>query len=232
MPNLLMTTLAGALDSSNTTINVTSATGIFPPNLGFPQKIMVFNPSSPRGEEMTVVSVNGTAINVSRLGKFKQAFVNGATVLIAPQTDPQLGPAFQAFDPTGGSFKPQLSSSYQPWVSMDSGLQFIFSTVENVWVAGWGNTQYPAGVTAAVASAAGLITPSGPLFHVTGTAAITGFTLPVGWIGGGSFTIIPDAIFTWTAANNIAVAGTAVVGKPITFTQDFATGKFYPSSVA
>jgi hypothetical protein len=79
-----------------------------------------------------------------------------------------------------------------------------------------------------VASAAGLVTPSGPLFHITGTAAITGFNIPVGFTGG-SFTVIPDGAFTTTTANNIAIASTAVVSKPLTFTFDAGTAKFYPS---
>jgi hypothetical protein len=52
--------------------------------------------------------------------------------------------------------------------------------------------------------------------------------MPVGFAGG-SFTIIPDGAFTWTTAGNIAIAGTAVVGVPITFTYDSYLGKFYPA---
>jgi hypothetical protein len=68
------------------------------------------------------------------------------------------------------------------------------------------------------------------MFHVTGTAAVTGFTIPVGFMGG-SFTIIPDGAFTWTTAGNIGLAGTAVVSRTLTFTWEVNAGKFYPSYV-
>jgi len=79
---------------------------------------------------------------------------------------------------------------------------------------------------------AGVTLPSGPLFHVTGTNAITGWTIPVGFAGG-SFTVIPDAVFTWTAVGNIALAGTAVVSKALTFTYDGNAAKvWFPSYIA
>ncbi|HEY1533771.1 MAG TPA: hypothetical protein VGF76_07120, partial [Polyangiaceae bacterium] len=96
------------------------------------------------------------------------------------------------------------------------------------WVPGWGNTDSPARVSAAVASAAGLITPSGPLFHITGTAAITGFNVPVGFQSGG-FCAIPDGAFTTTNATNIAIASTAVVNKLLCWTWDDTNSKFVPS---
>ena len=52
-------------------------------------------------------------------------------------------------------------------VNVANGRQWLFSTVLNAWVPGWNNDN-PKAVTAAVASAAAAITPSGPLFHVTG----------------------------------------------------------------
>jgi hypothetical protein len=86
-------------------------------------------------------------------------------------------------------------------------------------------------VTAKVASAAAAILPSGPLFHVDGTLAVTGFTVPVGGVGA-SFSIIPDAVFTWTTAGNIALAGSAVVNKLLTFTWDATNSKYIPSYIA
>ena len=99
-----------------------------------------------------------------------------------------------------------------------------------MWVAGFNNPEPNKGPTAAVASAAGAILPSGPLFHVTGALAVTGFTIPVGFAGG-SFVVIPDGAFTWTTAGNIAVAGTAVVNRALTFTWDSSVSKFNPSYV-
>ncbi len=100
----------------------------------------------------------------------------------------------------------------------------------NCWVPGWNNPARSA-VTAAVASVAGATLPSGPLFHMTGTNAITSFTMPVGFTVG-SFTVIADDAFTWTATNNLGDAGTAVALSTITFTWDAAAGKWYSSHLA
>jgi hypothetical protein len=81
-----------------------------------------------------------------------------------------------------------------------------------------------------VASPAGVMTPTGIAFKVSGTNAITGITVPNGWAAGMSIYVIPTGIFTWTTATNISLAGTAVVGKVIVFTWDGA--KWNPSVVA
>jgi hypothetical protein len=85
------------------------------------------------------------------------------------------------------------------------------------------------GVTrgANVASAT-TITPTGEIFHVTGTTAVVTINAPYAGFNG-AITIIPDGIFTWTAAGNIALAGTAVVSKALTMTYDSTTVKWYPS---
>lgn len=226
---LSQTTLSAALSSTATVLNVASATNISAPVNGFFQQLYIVDPGSMRGELMTVTAVNGTVISVSRLDQFRSKHLSGAIVIIAP-VNQGLGNdmGFRGSDPAvvPGSV-PILT-----WeVNVVTGAQWLYSTVTGSWVPGFGNTTAPASPTAAVASAAGLITPSGPLFHVTGTAAITGFNIPNGFASG-SFVVIPDAVFTWTAANNIAVAGTAVVGKALTFTYDFNSGKLYPSYIA
>ncbi len=104
-------------------------------------------------------------------------------------------------------------------LTLDAGIQ--------VW--------YPSGITyfenrpitAAVASS-GTIAATGPIFHVTGTAAIATMTLPTGFTQG-CLTLIPDGIFTTTAAGNIALASTAVVSKAMTMCYDPTTVKWYPS---
>jgi hypothetical protein len=125
-----------------------------------------------------------------------------------------------------------------PLLNVLTGEQFLCSTITNTWVPGFSNAWLPVagGPTTAVASAAGAILPSGPLFHVTGTAAVTGFTIPVGCaataVGTCSFTIIPDGAFTWTTAGNIALAGTAVVNKALTFLWDAKNSKWVPNYIA
>jgi hypothetical protein len=230
------TTLSAKITSKQNVLTVASATNIANPVANFYQKIYVVNPDTVMGELMTVVSVSGTNIQVSRLDAMRQAFVSGATVIIAPPASsdsmfggPYLG-GFQSFDPAGSSQENMNSAVLQPWVNVTNGNQWLYSTVTSLWVASFNNNSAVKGVTAAVASAAGLVTPSGPVFHITGALAITGFNIPVGFTGG-SFVVIPDGTFTWTTANNIAVAGTAVVSRAITFTFDSNTAKFYPSYV-
>jgi hypothetical protein len=83
---------------------------------------------------------------------------------------------------------------------------------------------------ATIASPAGVLTPSGTLFKVSGTNAITGFTLPAGASAGFTIAIEPTGVFTWTTATNIVLAGTAVVGKILYFMWDGA--KWVPSYIA
>lgn len=150
---------------------------------------------------------------------------------------------FMSYNPSGACTTANTTGT--PWINITTGNQFLCSTITGTWVPGFGNpgsSVTPVGPTASVASTAGLITPSGPLFHVTGTSAITGFNIPVGFNataeGGGSFTVIPDAVFTYTAANNIGLASTGlnagtavvVVGQPITFVWDAKNSKFYPNT--
>jgi hypothetical protein len=221
---LTSTTLSLAALSTDRVITVTSATGINAPAQGvIGSQLYVFAPGNPRGETMLVQSVNGTAISVAR-GRTGAAsgWPLGATVFIGQPN------WFRAYDPGGNCVT--ASTYIAPHVNVLTGAQFLCSPVTLTWVPSWNNPLVDAAAapTAAVASAAGLITPSGPLFHVTGTSAITGFNIPLGFVGG-SFTVIPDAIFTTTSANNIALASTAVVGKALRFTYDAVTAKFYPS---
>ncbi len=93
-------------------------------------------------------------------------------------------------------------------------------------------TQSYIGTGTAVTSAAS-ITPTGPIFHVTGTASINTIvaTGPPAGGGGTSYciTIVPDGAFTTATGNNIAVASTAVVNKLLTMCYDATAGKWYPS---
>jgi hypothetical protein len=76
------------------------------------------------------------------------------------------------------------------------------------------------------------IAPTTPIVFVSGTTAIVNITAaaPIS-TGGGTITLIPTGAFTWTAAGNIAVLGTAVVNRALTMTYDTTTTKWYPSYV-
>jgi len=91
------------------------------------------------------------------------------------------------------------------------------------------------GWSAPVAGAATNVA-TGPLFHLTGTTAMVNLTAPAGYVEGGSITIVFDgsaAGLTWTAAGNIAVAGTATTAaSAVTFIFDQGSGKWHPSRLA
>ena len=87
------------------------------------------------------------------------------------------------------------------------------------------------GVGADIASAA-TIAPTYGIHRVTGTAAIVNITVP--YVGfSGNVTLIPTAIWTWTAAGNIIVAGTVTAGNgvPVVFTYNPVTAKWSPSRI-
>lgn len=89
------------------------------------------------------------------------------------------------------------------------------------------NSYYNVTSGANVASA-GTITPTGPIFHVTGVSAIATINLPTGLLSG-CIDLIPDGAFTTTNAGNVAIASTAVVGKALRMCYDTGASKWYPS---
>ncbi len=234
--NLLLTatSLSAAVTSTNTTVfRVASATGITANST----VLYVDDGTGGNGEAVFVNAVNGTAISVTRgyNGSHAAQHLSGSVVLAGAPA------AFVSKDPSGSC---TAANAYTPTVNIlggangqKGGNQWICSTISASWVPGYFNTQRPAGVTTAVASVAGATQPSGPLFHVTGTNAITAWgsstTAGLG-AGGGSatqpygapFCVIPDAAFTWTATNNIAVAGTAVANLMVCFTFDGTQKKY------
>jgi hypothetical protein len=82
-------------------------------------------------------------------------------------------------------------------------------------------------ISAPVAST-NVITPSGSIFHVTGTATIAGINALTGYPGS-TITIIPDGAFNTVTGGNIAIGSTAVVGKALVMTWDPARQLWYPS---
>ncbi len=76
------------------------------------------------------------------------------------------------------------------------------------------------------------IAPTTQITFVSGTTAVVTITAPAPIsAGGGTITLIPTGAFTWTAAGNIAVLGTAVVNRALTLVYDVTTTKWYPSYV-
>lgn len=66
--------------------------------------------------------------------------------------------------------------------------------------------------------------------RVTGSTAIVNITVPYDGFAG-SVILVPTGLWTWTAAGNIAVLGSAVVNRAVMFTYNPVTAKWYPSYV-
>lgn len=238
--------VSGANVPAPTLIQVASATGIvgINPNLGItasqPNQTYLYIGR----EEMRVTAVNGTALTVVR-------GVNGTVATPHPSGDMVLfGPArfFYVNDPGGivganggisGVACTPANVIVSPWLNVRTGAQWLCSSVTGTWVPGWNNYgQDNFAPTASVASVAGTTVPSGPLFTMTGTNAIVNFGIPIGFngtaSGGGCFTAIPTGIWTWTAAGNIATAGTVTAGNsvPVTFCWNALTQKWVPSRIS
>jgi hypothetical protein len=193
--------------------------------------------------------VNATSacmiVNRGYLGTQASPHNSGAMVLIAPQYqttlafggNPTPNGLFSQDAPYGGSCVASGTPT-TPWVNILTGAQWLCSAQTNTWAPGWQNplAAPPTWVqTGTVASAAGAITPSGPYFNISGTSAITGFNIPVGFNTalGGCFTAQPTGIWTWTAAGNIATAGTVTAATtPVTFCWNVASQKWIPSRLS
>lgn len=96
----------------------------------------------------------------------------------------------------------------------------------------WAGYRFVVGGTIPTYASAATIGPiNSVVAFVSGTSAIDTITSA---ISSGSSTaqivhLMPTAAWTWTTAGNIAVAGTAVVGKLLTMVYSKATDKWYPS---
>ena len=87
-------------------------------------------------------------------------------------------------------------------------------------------------VAATTIASAATIAPIRSITFISGTAAVETITAIAPFTtGGGTITLIPTGVFTWTTAGNIALAGTAVVSRALTMTYDSTTTKWYPSYV-
>jgi len=227
--SLTATTLSTATNSTQSSVTVASATGITAGTV-----IWVEDGTVGRSEAMFVVSISGTTAQVQRGydSTIPRSHISGIAVLAGPPS------AFTEVEPAGACTP--TNQPYTPLVNLQTGNQWLCSSITNSWVPGFFNNAASAGVSKAVASVAGATNPSGPLFHVTGTNAITawGSSTTVGPLGAGGshtdvvgapFCVIPDAAFTTTATNNIAKASTAVANQIMCFTFDQTNKKYVAS---
>jgi hypothetical protein len=251
---LTQTTLASAVSGpafySGTSVNIdqvvflVSVTGINAPALpGSPVSVIYVG-----REAMGVFTVNTglKSVGVLRgyMGTQAAPHPSGDMVLIsAPYSvnqafgaNPQASGFFQQ-DPNYASSCTASGTPTTPWVNVLTGAQWVCSTLTNTWAPSWDNPlSSPASwiQTGTVASAATIV-PTGPYFNISGTTAIVTITLPVGFNSseGGCFTANPTAIWTWTAAGNIATAGTTTAATtPVTFCWNVVSLKWIPSRLA
>lgn len=236
---------SGGSPTIQTYVCLASVTGISAPLLpGTPVSVIYID-----REAMGVFTVNASTgcltVNRGYLGTQASPHISGDMVLVAPQyqttngtgANPIPSGLFQQDPPYGGACT-LAGTPTTPWVNVLNGAQWLCSSLTGTWVPGWANPlASPAtwGQTATVASAAGTVTPSGPYFNISGTSAITGFNIPVGFNTslGGCFTVKPTGIFTWTNAGNIQTAGTVTAtSTPVTFCWDVAAAKWVPSRLS
>ncbi len=218
---LTSTTVTNAITVNQQTFAVASTTGMTAAN-PVSKLYIIDKGGQGRGELVTVTAVNSaTSVTVSRGSQFRapHTALSVAVLINAAQ-------AIQSFDPVGSCVA--ANTLYTPWINQNNGNQWLCSTKTLAWVPGFNNFNEPKQPTADVASVAGLTVVTSPLFHVTGSNAITGWTLPATFVGG-TFCTIPDAAYTTTNATNIAIASTAVIGKLLCFTWSSADTKWYPT---
>lgn len=233
----------------DTNIFLSSVTGISAPALpGSPVSVIYVG-----REAMGVFTVNTAikSVGVIRgyMGTVAAPHPNAQMVLISSVysvtqafgANPVPSGFFNSDPPLGGA----CVSTGVPttvWLNVLSGAQWtcngLTTGTATTWAPSWGNpysNQSSWTQTTTVASAAGAITPSGPYFNISGTSAITGFNIPVGFdiTEGGCFVANPTAVWTWTAAGNIATAGTVTAATtPVTFCWNVASQKWIPSRLA
>ena len=220
--SILQTSLSAAVTATATQIRVASATGINAPTATVPGSSLFIQDVGQTGGELVQVSaVSGTTISVVRSNRVT-SHASGAMVLVA--TVPNW---FYVIDPQGSCVTAQTYAS--PYVNVSNGNQWKCSTQTLTWVPYWGTAGTPQLLTAtATASVAGATAIAGPLVEISGTEAITSFTMSTGWNGHG-FCVQPTAAFTTVAGNNIAEASTADANQTLCFVWNARAGTFTAS---
>jgi hypothetical protein len=222
-----------------------STTGISAPILPGTPVSVIYIDREAMGVWTVNTSTNCLTVNRGYLGTQASPHISGDMVLIGNQYQSTLGQGgnpvpsglFQQ-DPAYNGTCTAANTPTTPWVNVLTGAQWLCSTQTGTWAPGWSNPLSAPATwiqTGTVASAAGAVTPSGPYFNISGTAAITGFNIPVGFntLTGGCFTANPTGIWTWTAAGNIATAGTVTAATtPVTFCWNPASSKWIPSRLS
>lgn len=225
---LTSTTLSAAMtDTAGRTMNVTSATGFAAPGTGAALVYALID-----REIVAIRTVTSTLIGVSRGQQSTRATTHqsGATVWVIPPG------ALYSNIPSGQCTRTTLP--YVPYVvgggpGLGAEIGTLWDclgvTTAGQWVNTNGNGTLVLGST--VASPAGVLTPTGTYFKVSGTNAITGITVPAGAAPGFTLYLESTGIWTWTTATNILTAGTTTAaGRVMIFIWNGT--KWAPNAVA
>lgn len=237
-------TLAGGAQATlATTVSLASATGVQLAAFGTQPVTFLYVDQELMGV-ISLVPGQTTIFNVLRAqGGTKAAYHQSGVMVLIGTVTPQFGGfagsgGFQQSDPPLNGACTAANTAYTPWINVVTAAQWTCSTVTNTWAPSWNNplAQPSSWIqTNTIASVAGSTPVSGPYFNISGTNAITGFTIPVGFdtTRGGCFTANPTAIWTWTAAGNIATAGTVTAATtPVTFCWNVSSQKWIPSRLS
>lgn len=219
------TTNSAAIGLTDNGVFLTSGTGVVVPGILFVDR-----------EALRIVSVTApwstTNPRVARghQGTVAATHASGSIVYIGPSTSVVgPGPYWMADPPLGSCVA--ASEQYTVRINLTAGR--VWKCVASSW--SMLNNPVPqtfptfAPVGAVIASAA-TIAPTSAVFHVSGAVAVVNITVPAGCAPTCTIAIVPDAVFTWTAAGNIYLAGTAVINKVLYFTYDGT--KWSPSYIA
>lgn len=223
------TTISAAMTANQNTVTLASATGVSV-QAGAGNQIITGLFIDKEFMRVTTL-VSGTTYNVQRAQESTRQLphASGATVWIGPLLNGPFVPTRPETSEVAGACT-ATASPYLPLIYLVSGHKYdcLGIAPAGQWVQ-TSSPGYPI-LGATVASPAGVLTPSGTVFTVSGTNAITGILVPNGWTPGMALYIIPSGAFTWTTATNIGLAGTAVANKLIIFVWNGV--KWYPSVIA
>jgi hypothetical protein len=215
------TTTTAAVDNKQQTFPLTSVTGISTGSRNLAGDLLYFEDNS--GEVVQVNAVDTTALTVTVTRGVRStptaAHLSGVTVFTGPAQRFALSVGFGTCTAANELYLPRIVIN-RNIVQDCLGGQWAQTNANGIAVVG-----------ASMASVAGVLGAfTGTILPVSGTSAITGFTNPKGIAPGFRIAIVPSGIFTWTAATNIALAGTAVVNKLLEFV--WSGTKWVPSYIA
>lgn len=202
------TTAAAITDTAGKVINLTSATGITASSASTSTWLLIDK------ELMSIQALNGTYATVIRgWGSTRaMAHVTASTVYFIPAATATL-----AYVPFGACTRANLP--YVPVAIVGDQDMTNNGTLLDCLGGQWVTTNvvnFP--IFGTTVASAGTIAATGTYFKVSGTTNVVTITLPAGWAPGMSLVLEPTGLWSTTAAGNILLATTGVVGKALTLT--------------